>query len=374
MLLFTSLKSNLEIGESDMYKIINSTKIITVDVNEPEKEKIREAAKYIREGDVVAFPTETVYGLGADALSPEAVKKIFIAKGRPQDNPLIVHIARKDEIERIAKGITYEVKALMETFWPGPLTLILEKKDLIPKEITAGLNTVGIRMPSHPAALQLILESGFPIAAPSANISGRPSPTTAQHVIKDLAGKIPVILDGGPTQVGLESTVLDMTSGTPVILRPGGVTYEQLCGVLKNVEIDNGLLSDGFAPKSPGMKYTHYSPKAEVILVIGSTEKVIESVKKIAEREINLGRKIGIMATLETMDKYSIGDVLDIGSREDPSTIAANLFAALREFDIRGVDLIIAEGIDEKGIGLAVMNRIKKASGFNIIYAEENLK
>ncbi len=357
-----------------MYKIINSTKIITVDVNEPEKENIREAAKYIREGDVVAFPTETVYGLGADALSPEAVKKIFIAKGRPQDNPLIVHIARKDEIERIAKGITYEVKALMETFWPGPLTLILEKKDLIPKEITAGLNTVGIRMPSHPAALQLILESGVPIAAPSANISGRPSPTTAQHVIKDLAGKIPVILDGGPTQVGLESTVLDMTSGTPVILRPGGVTYEQLCGVLKNVEIDNGLLSDGFAPKSPGMKYTHYSPKAEVILVIGSTEKVIESVKKIAEREINLGRKIGIMATLETMDKYSIGDVLDIGSREDPSTIAANLFAALREFDIRGVDLIIAEGIDEKGIGLAVMNRIKKASGFNIIYAEENLK
>ncbi|HHU69830.1 MAG TPA: threonylcarbamoyl-AMP synthase [Thermoanaerobacterales bacterium] len=357
-----------------MYKIINGTKVITVDANEPETEKVREAAKYIREGDVVAFPTETVYGLGADALSPDAVKKIFIAKGRPQDNPLIVHIAIKDEIERIANGITSDVEALMERFWPGPLTLILEKKDLIPNEITAGLNTVGIRMPSHPVAQKLILESGVPIAAPSANISGRPSPTTALHVIKDLAGKIPIILDGGPTEVGLESTVLDMTSESPVILRPGGVTYEQLCSVLKRVEIDSGLLSDGFVPKSPGMKYTHYSPKAEVILVIGSTEKVKETVRRIAGKETNLGRRVGIMATSETMNAYSIGDILDIGSREDPSTIAANLFSALREFDNRGVDLIIAEGIEEKGIGLAVMNRIKKASGFNIIYADEHSK
>ncbi|HHY14139.1 MAG TPA: threonylcarbamoyl-AMP synthase [Thermoanaerobacterales bacterium] len=353
-----------------MVQIIKGTKIIKVDSVSPELEKIREAAKYIRDDYVVAFPTETVYGLGANALSSSAIGEIFTAKGRPQDNPLIVHIGKTKDIAKIGKGIDSKVEALVERFWPGPLTIVLNKRDYIPKEITAGLDTVGIRFPSHPVARKLILEAGVPIAAPSANISGKPSPTTAEHVIKDLAGRIPVILDGGPTTIGLESTVLDMTSDIPIILRPGGITYEELKEVLGDIRIDNNLYTKESTPRAPGMKYTHYSPKAEVVLVTGPMDKVVETIKEIAEREIGIGKKIGIMATLETRNIYPKGDVLSIGSREKPSTIAENLFGILREFDNRGVELILAEGIEEKGIGLAIMNRMKKASGFNMINAK----
>lgn len=241
-------------------------------------------------------------------------------------------------------------------------------------EVTAGLDTVALRMPAHPVALELIREAGFPVAAPSANLSGRPSPTAAEHVIRDLAGKIPVILDGGQTEVGLESTVIDLTGRVPVILRPGGVTYEELKSILGEVDIDPGLLPEKYVPRSPGMKYTHYSPRATVILVGGSIEKIRQVVQAIAEREIARGKRVGIMATEQTLHCYSAGEIISVGDRDNPSTIASNLFAVIREFDDRGVDVIVAEGIDEKGIGLAVMNRLKKASGFNIVDADAYLE
>jgi L-threonylcarbamoyladenylate synthase len=357
-----------------MDNIIKDTKIIKVDRCNPQKEKIREAARYLIQGEVVAFPTETVYGLGANALDPKAVKKIFAAKGRPADNPLIVHISEPEAIKYLAGRFPDSTWPLIKQFWPGPLTIILPKKEIVPMEVTAGLDTVALRMPAHPVALELIREAGFPVAAPSANLSGRPSPTAAEHVIRDLAGKIPVILDGGQTEVGLESTVIDLTGRVPVILRPGGVTYEELKSILGEVDIDPGLLPEKYVPRSPGMKYTHYSPRATVILVGGSIEKIRQVVQAIAEREIARGKRVGIMATEQTLHCYSAGEIISVGDRDNPSTIASNLFAVIREFDDRGVDVIVAEGIDEKGIGLAVMNRLKKASGFNIVDADAYLE
>jgi L-threonylcarbamoyladenylate synthase len=346
------------------------TEIIKVDKNNIDLEKISHAAKVLKNGGLVAFPTETVYGLGANALDEGAVKKIFTAKGRPSDNPLIVHIADKSSLGSIVRETSSNASILMDRFWPGPLTLVLKKSEIIPSVITAGLDTVAVRMPSHPVALALIKESGLPIAAPSANTSGRPSPTHAKHVIGDLEGKVDVILDAGSADVGLESTVLDATIIPPMILRPGGVTWEQLSGVLGVVDIDPSLAgstSNDFKPKSPGMKYKHYSPKAQVIIVSGNTSDVTIRINRLICEYSSKSLKVGVLATDQTKNAYSAHEVISAGDRERPETIAANLFDALREFDERGVQIILAEAVDNSGIGMAIMNRMSKAAGYNII-------
>lgn len=345
------------------------TIVIKVNKQNPEKALIKKGADIIRSGGLVAFPTETVYGLGANGLDEEAVRKIFIAKGRPQDNPLILHVAEKDQVPPLVEFISKEAEELMEKFWPGPLTLLFKRSKLVPDCITAGLDTVAIRMPNHPVASALIKASGVPIAAPSANTSGKPSPTLANHVIEDLYGKIHMIIDGGKTGIGVESTVLDMSGDKPLILRPGGVTLEQLRDILPQVEEDLSIIKDdeNIVPKSPGQKYKHYAPKGEMYLFVGNLDNVVNAIDEYANKYIELGKKVGIMATDETKSKYDKGVILSIGSRKDKESIARNLFSTLREFDEKGVDIILAEGIDSQGIGKAIMNRMKKAAGGNII-------
>jgi len=349
---------------------MKDTMIIGIDPNDIDNKLIKLCAKTLKKGGTVAFPTETVYGLGANALDSEAIKGIFLAKGRPSDNPLIVHVSKTEEILPLVKEIPQKVYSVMEKFWPGPLTIIFEKSNIVPHEISAGLSTVAIRMPSHPIAIKLIKECGLPIAAPSANISGRPSPTKADHVIKDLIGKVDIIISGGNCNVGVESTVLDMTGDTPIILRPGGVTKEMLEEVLGHVDIDSAAEDPNGAietPKAPGMKYTHYAPKANVIIIQGQLDK---SVDKINELKLNYekeNKKIGIICTDETSNKYEDCIVKSMGSRKHPETIAANLFKVLREFDETDVDIILSEAIDTVEIGQAIMNRLKKAAGYHIV-------
>jgi len=346
------------------------TEILKMELNDVDKEKLRFAAEVLRGGGLVAFPTETVYGLGADALNENAVKKIFEAKGRPSDNPLIVHITGKEWADSLTASVPPAAEILMDRFWPGPLTLVLQKSDKVPGAITAGLSTVGLRAPAHPVALALIREAGIPIAAPSANISGRPSPTTPKHVIDDLYGKVDVVIDGGCSKVGVESTVLDVTVTPPMILRPGGVSYEQLLDVLGDVAIDPSLLkksSENFVPKAPGMKYKHYSPKADVIVVEGETEKVVRKINSLIEEYKKSNTSVGVLSTDQTKMLYGDVPVISLGDRLKPETIAANLFKAFRDFDDIGIEVILAEAINNQGIGLAVMNRMKKAAGYNII-------
>ncbi|WP_102401451.1 L-threonylcarbamoyladenylate synthase [Haloimpatiens massiliensis] len=329
---------------------------------------IEEAGKIIRDGGVVAFPTETVYGLGADALNVNAVEKIFRAKGRPQDNPLIVHIADLNDIEPLVKNIPYIAKKLMEKFWPGPLTLILEKSDNIPDVTSAGLKTVGIRMPSNKVARDFIRETKRPIAAPSANISGRPSPTTVDSCVEDLNGKVECIIGGENSQVGVESTIVDCTVYPPCILRPGGVTLEMLKDVYKEIYIDSAIMKKpkkDFAPKAPGMKYRHYAPKAPLKIIDGDLQKTIEKINEIVQNYID-DKKVGIMATEETKNYYKRGVIVSLGSRKNPEEIAKNLFRVLRSFDDMNVEAIYSEAFEEKEIGVAIMNRLKKAAGFNI--------
>ena len=348
------------------------TEILKIQSDNIDNEKIKYAAEVLRGGGLVAFPTETVYGLGADALDENAVKKIFEAKGRPSDNPLIVHIAGKEDVYGLAANVPPKAQILMDRFWPGPLTLVLEKSDKIPSVITAGLSTVGLRAPSHPIALALIREAGIPIAAPSANLSGRPSPTVPKHVIDDLYGRVDVIIDGGNANIGVESTVLDVTADVPVILRPGGVSFEQLKDVLKNVTMDPSLMkkpAGDFVPKAPGMKYTHYSPKADVIVVEGEPEKVAEKINSLIAEYQSKNIPVGVLATEQTKEFYKSVPSITLGDRLEPETIAANLFKAFRDFDDIGIKVIFAESIDNQGIGLAVMNRMKKAAGYNIIKA-----
>lgn len=333
---------------------------------------IEEAAHLIRRGQVVAFPTETVYGLGANALDGQAVKRIFKAKGRPNDNPLIVHISKSEYIRHLALNIPKEAHFLMEEFWPGPLTLILEKSPKVPFETTAGLATVAVRMPKNPIALALIENAGLPLAAPSANSSGKPSPTTAQHVIDDLSGVIPMILDGiYPCEIGLESTVLDMSGKKPLILRPGAITPNMLGKVLGSVGVDDTALAppdSSHTPKSPGVKYTHYSPKAQVVLFKTSNlVKMATEIKKAYDTYIKAGSKAGILGTEETLKYYGHRHMISLGSRKNPSSIAAGLYAALREFDRTSMDIILAEWVDEGEESLAIMNRLVRAAGFNII-------
>lgn len=345
------------------------TTVIKVSKKDPEKNFIIKGAKVIKSGGLVAFPTETVYGLGANGLDEEAVKKIFLAKGRPQDNPLILHVADKEQVYPLVKSIPKEAQRLMDSFWPGPLTLLFKKSSLVPDCITAGLDTVAIRMPDHPIALALIKASNVPIAAPSANTSGKPSPTLAEHVMEDLNGKIHMIIDGGKTGIGVESTVLDLSGDTPLILRPGGVSMEELREHLPQVEEDLSLIKDdkGVVPKSPGQKYKHYAPKGEMYLFIGSVDNMVKKIDEYAITYIAMGKKVGIMATEETKAKYDKGIIVSLGSRENKESIAQNLFSTLRMFDQEGVDIILAEGVDFQGIGTAIMNRMKKAAGGNII-------
>ncbi len=346
-----------------------NTKVITVNPHNIDHRVLKKAGALIKNGGLVAFPTETVYGLGADGLNVEAIKKIFKAKGRPSDNPLILHISHRKDLDRLVTDVPPVAYRLMERFWPGPLTLVLKKTSLVPKAITAGLKTVAIRMPSHPVAMCLIKYAGVPVAAPSANISGKPSPTRAAHVINDLMGKADLIIDGGDVTVGLESTVAEVTDKQVTVLRPGGITLEQIRQVAGKAVIDPGLEGDVFTkvPKSPGMKYTHYSPEADVIIIEGKPGDVAVEIRRRALELEGQGKKVGIMVTGQARDLYTCGYVISVGDRDEPATIAARLFASLREFDILGVDIILAEGIERKGIGLAVMNRLLKAAAYHVI-------
>ncbi|RDI41568.1 L-threonylcarbamoyladenylate synthase [Falsibacillus pallidus] len=321
---------------------------------------ISQAAEFLNNNEVVAFPTETVYGLGANARSTEAVAKIFEAKGRPSDNPLIVHIGDRAQLPALVKQINEKAEKLIEAFWPGPLTIIFEKQDgVFSDKVTAGLDTVGIRLPDHPVAMALIKEADLPIAAPSANRSGRPSPTTAKHVLDDLEGKIAGIVDGGATGVGVESTVIDCTAETPVILRPGGVSKEEIESIIGPVEIDAVLLSGEGAPKSPGMKYTHYAPDAPLYLMEGSPEKI----QTLVDDKQKEGLKVGVLATEESKGIYSANVVIPCGSRKDLPTVAQSLYDVLRAFNEADLDMIVSEVFPRDGIGTAIMNRLEKAAG-----------
>jgi L-threonylcarbamoyladenylate synthase len=348
-------------------EVPKKTQLIEVDPFEPDPNKIIAAAKLIRSGGLVAFPTETVYGLGADALNAEAASALFIAKRRPLDNPPIVHVASAQEISSLTINIPGVAHKLMELFWPGPLTLIFERSKIIPEVTVAGLNTVAIRMPRHNVALALIKESHCPIAAPSANLSGRPSPTSAEHVWTDLNGRIDMIIDAGQTSIGVESTVLDLTVNPPLILRPGGTSHEALEAAIGEVKLSTTVtgkeVSAGEKVRSPGMKYRHYAPKAEMVLVEDPVEDILLRVSELAESYRNRGKSVGILATDETIELYPEFVVKSLGKRDNLEEIARNLFRRLREFDSERVDVIIAEGFPVQGLGLAVMNRLRKASG-----------
>ncbi|NLP45855.1 MAG: threonylcarbamoyl-AMP synthase [Epulopiscium sp.] len=337
-----------------------------------DKNVIQQAGDILASGGIVAFPTETVYGLGANALDSKAIQKIFQAKGRPSDNPLIVHISKQEDLFPLVSEVPTVAIPLMKHFWPGPLTLIFPKSSLIPKEITGGLSTVGIRYPIHPIARAIIQAAKVPIAAPSANLSGKPSPTKAEHVIHDLDGRVNMIVDGGNSIVGLESTVLDITGKTPMILRPGGITKDMLESVIGPVLLDPTLddgreIKKGTVPKAPGMKYKHYAPKAQIEIMVGEIETVVKNIQKRIQENKN-HKKIGIMATDQTKNKYKDSDivVISVGDRNKPETIASHLFDVLRQFDDMDMDIIYAEGIPEVQMGMAIMNRLVKASGYHV--------
>lgn len=336
-----------------------------IDKNNIDMQVIADAGEIIRRGGLVAFPTETVYGLGADALDEEAAKKTYAAKGRPSDNPLIVHITKYEDLEKIAVDIPRETAVLAERFWPGPLTMIFKKDAKVPYGTTGGLDTVAVRMPSDAIARELIHASGGFVSAPSANTSGRPSPTKAEHVMEDLAGKVDMVLDGGSVEIGLESTVLDMTVEPPMILRPGAITAGMLEEVVGMVSIDETILGaeSETAPKAPGMKYRHYAPKAKLTIVEGNIREEVLAIRQLVYSAINGGKKVGIIATDETIQYYSNGIIKNVGSREDEKTIARNLFSVLREFDGEEVDEIYSESFAMRGIGNAIMNRLDKAAG-----------
>ncbi len=353
---------------------MKETLLLRVNPRKPKLSMIHRASSLLKSGGLVAFPTETVYGLGANALDREAVLALFEAKKRPLDNPPIVHIENAKDVNDLAAFVPAHAEKLMKEFWPGPLTLVLKKSAKVPSETVAGLDTIAIRIPRNKVALALIRESGCPIAAPSANLAGKPSPTTAKHVFDDLNGRIDAILDGGPTRIGVESTVLDLTVNPPMILRPGGTTLEVLRDAIGETRLHPFVTAKTELPlqetKSPGMRHKHYAPKAKLILVEGSTESVINEVKKLLSAYRLNGNKVGVLATDETATKYKADIMESLGSRFNPDAIAQNLFASLRRFDEARIDVIIAESVPEEGLGLAVMNRLRKASGYNIVKAQ----
>jgi len=347
------------------------TKIIRIEDKENLKDdQLMEAAEILRKGGIVAFPTETVYGLGANALETQASAKIYAAKGRPSDNPLIAHIASIDDLPKLAAKIPEAGRKLAEKYWPGPLTLVFPKKEIVPYGTTGGLDTVAVRMPSDPIATRLIRLAGVPVAAPSANTSGRPSPTRAEHVIEDMNGKIEMIIDGGEVGIGVESTIVDVSGEIPTLLRPGAITMEMLKETVGEVEIDPAILgpmNEGMKPKAPGMKYRHYAPNAEMTLVEGEMDKVVEFINREAKAALEAGKKVGIICTEESRQYYSYGILEVIGSREHEETVAHNLFAVLREFDDQKVDCIFSESFSKDRLGQAIMNRLCKAAGYHIV-------
>lgn len=347
------------------------TLIKKIDAEHMSSEDFKEAVELLRAGKLVAFPTETVYGLGGDAYDKTASARIYAAKGRPSDNPLIVHIAEVSELETLARDIPEAAYELADRFWPGPLTMILNKKDIIPKETTGGLDTVAIRMPSHPIARRLIQECGLPIAAPSANASGRPSTTKAEHVIEDLNGRIDMIIDGGSSDIGLESTIVDLTCTPALILRPGYITIEMLREVIPDIAYDKAVIKrvrdDSIVAKAPGMKYKHYAPKGDLTIYEGSSEHVIAAINKAAEEKAAAGYRVGILASSEYADRYTAGTVEIVGARADEESIASRLFDELRDFDKKGIEFIYAESFQSDNLGQAIMNRLLKAAGYQIV-------
>lgn len=333
-----------------------------------DRELVREAGKIIKNGGLVAFPTETVYGLGGDALNPESSRKIYSAKGRPSDNPLIVHIADLQDLDKIVSYVPKAAKALARRFWPGPLTMIFSKSEAVPYETTGGLDTVAVRFPSDKVAQAFIRAAGGFVAAPSANVSGRPSPTSGKHVFEDLQGKIEMLLDSGICEIGLESTIVDMTEDIPVILRPGYVTEEMLEEVLSRIEVDRTILSNlSGAPKAPGMKYRHYAPKGELVIVSGGIQKVTAYINDRIRERASEGRKVGVIATDETIGSYEACLKKSVGKRTDEAAVARRLYGILREFDEEGAENIYSEAFDCNGMGHAIMNRLLKAAGHHII-------
>lgn len=330
---------------------------------------LEKAAQIIREGGLVAFPTETVYGLGADALNPEAARRIYEAKGRPSDNPLIVHISEFQALFQITGKIPVQARLLAERFWPGPLTMIFEKNENVPLATTGGLDTVAVRLPSHPVARRLIAASTGYIAAPSANTSGKPSPTRAEHVYLDMQGRIPMILDGGQVGIGIESTIVDFSQEIPSILRPGYITREMIAEVIGEVEMDPGLISEDSAvrPRAPGMKYRHYAPRAQLTLVKGNEADVVRQIKCLVHEAALQGKTAGVIGTDETVSSYKEGIVKSIGTRKNEETVARHLYGILREFDQLNVDMIYSESFSSAGIGQAIMNRMLKAAGHRVL-------
>lgn len=344
------------------------TIIRKVDENCIDRKIMEEAGELLKAGALVAFPTETVYGLGANALDEKAAAKIYAAKGRPSDNPLIIHIADMESLPLITEEIPEEAVKLAEKFWPGPLTMVLKKSAVVPFGTTGGLNTVAVRMPSHPIALEMIRYGGGYIAAPSANTSGRPSPTLASHVADDMDGIIPMILDGGAVGIGIESTIVDLTDGVPTILRPGFITKEMLEEVVGEVQIDKGLAADAkVAPKAPGMKYRHYAPKAELLIVEGDSKAVVEKINALVKENEAKGICTGIIGTEETVALYETGIVKSMGTRNDELSISSQLYRILREFDESDAKVIYSESFEQGAMGSAIMNRLLKAAGHKII-------
>lgn len=341
------------------------TRQLVITNDRPLDEQLTQAGALLREGELVAFPTETVYGLGANGLDADAAAKIYQAKGRPSDNPLILHIADKNDILPLTRKIPVNARALMDAFWPGPLTLVVERSELVPPLTAGGLDTVAVRLPDAPIARALIRAAGVPIAAPSANLSGKPSPTTARTVAEDMDGRIAMIVDGGACPIGVESTIVDCTSAIPTVLRPGGITVEMLEEVLGAVEIDKGLTDESVRPKAPGMKYRHYAPNAETILLEGEPNKMRARLAAEVARAIDAGRRVGALAS----EKTHVPNGAIVVRYRDKNELANRLYDTLRSFDDRGADVIYLEGVDTTGIGLAVMNRLRKASGNRIITA-----
>ncbi len=345
------------------------TKIIHITEDDMDLSGLQEAGRIIKEGGLVAFPTETVYGLGGDALNPDSSRKIYAAKGRPSDNPLIVHIADMDALYAIVKEVPPEAERLAEIFWPGPLTMIFQKSDMVPRETTGGLDTVAVRMPVHRVAREFIRAAGGYVAAPSANLSGKPSPTLAKYVAEDMDGRIEMIIDGGSVDIGLESTIVDMTVPEPMVLRPGYITREMLGEVLEKVEEDCTIMraDSGQAPKAPGMKYRHYAPKGDLTIIKGNQEQVIEYINAQSRQFMGAGKKVGVIGTDETIDRYRADVCKSAGTRTKDSTIGRDLYRILREFDDEETEIIFSESFHTEGFGQAIMNRLLKAAGHKVI-------
>ena len=346
-----------------------NTIIQKVEKEHPDETVLKQAGEILKSGGLVAFPTETVYGLGGDGLNARSSEKIYAAKGRPSDNPLIIHISDMESLDRIVSYVPEKARKLAEKYWPGPLTMIFQKSEEVPLETTGGLDSVAVRMPSHETARMLIRYGGGYVAAPSANTSGRPSPTKASHVIEDLNGKVEMILDGGEVGIGLESTIVDFTEEIPVILRPGYINQEMLEEVLGQVRMDKGLLitDTGIRPKAPGMKYRHYAPKAQLTIIEGNTEAVVQEINRRCQDGEAAGLRAGVIGTDETVSAYHAQVVKSIGTRQDEESIARHLFGILREFDEEKVDMIFSESFETPRMGQAIMNRLLKAAGHHVI-------